>query len=109
LMFLLDSPMNAINVNQPWGNFQHTFRFMRNVVNECINEKSVVYKDPLIGSLQFWSFLHGITSLYLKDRLVDFCGSEQQESNSVYQVWNGYVQSIHVAAGHPRESANYNL
>ena len=61
-MFLFDSPMNAIDLNQSGGNFQRTFLFMQTVINECIREKSVIYTDPLSGSLQFWAFLHGIIS-----------------------------------------------
>lgn len=94
LMFLFDSPMNAIDLNQPWGNFQQTFQFIQTVVNECIIEKSVIYTDPLSGSLQFWAFLHGITSLYLKGRLAHFCGYEMQNSNAVNQAWDQYMENI---------------
>lgn len=104
LMFLLHLPMNGIALNQPWGNFQQTFQFMQSVINECISDKSVIYTDPLTGSLQFWCFLHGITSLFLKDRLIDFCGCGQRDLDPVYDAWDGYIQSIRSVRGRRQEN-----
>lgn len=96
LMFLLHSPMKGIPSDQLWGNFKETFEILKSTLKECITWKSVIYTDPLTGSLQFWSFLHGLTSLYLKDRLGHFCGCDQQNLNPIYQAWNEYVASISV-------------
>ncbi|MBE9463735.1 TetR/AcrR family transcriptional regulator [Dyadobacter subterraneus] len=99
LMFLLQSPMNVTELNRPWGNFQKTFEILQRTIKECMAEKSVIYTDPLDGSLQFWCFLHGITSLYIKDRLVNFCGYDQPILDPIYQAWNEYLGRIHVAPG----------
>ena len=104
LMFLLRFPMNAVGSNQPWGNFQKTFQYLQSVINECITEKPVIFTDPLTGSLQFWSFLHGLTSLYLKDRLPDYCDYDPQNLNPVYQAWEGFMESVRFASGRRQEN-----
>lgn len=99
LMFLLHSPMNAIASNEPWGNFQQTLDIMQSTIAECITGKFVIYTDVFTGSLQFWSFLHGITSLHLKNRLAHFSEGKRQNLNPVFQACEGYIKSISVNAG----------
>ncbi|REA64394.1 hypothetical protein DSL64_02250 [Dyadobacter luteus] len=96
LMFLLHFPMNAIAPNQPWGNFQHTFEIMQSTIEEGLAQKLITYSDPLTGSLQFWSFLHGLTSLNLKDRLAHFDGTGLRSLNHVYQAFEEHLKNISI-------------
>lgn len=77
---------------------------MQTIINECIREKSIIYTDPLSGSLQFWAFLHGVTSLCLKGRLADFYGYEKKYSNIVNQAWDQYMESIRFATRRRQEN-----
>ncbi|WAC13130.1 TetR/AcrR family transcriptional regulator [Dyadobacter pollutisoli] len=94
LMFLLHSPMRRIPSDQLWENFKETFEILQRTLKECITWKSVTYTDPLTGSVQFWGFLHGLTSLYLKDRFAYFCGTEPEDLAPVYQACEQYLSSI---------------
>lgn len=100
LMFILHSPMNSIQLNQPWGNFQETFQFMQSIINECIAKKIIIYTDPLTTSLQCWGFLHGLISLYLKKRFSNLSCAGQHNLNPIYQAWNEYIGCISVASGY---------
>jgi len=95
LMFLSHAPMNVIDLNEPWENFQQTFEILQGTIKECMAEKSVIYTDLLTGSLQFWCFLHGITSLFLKGRLASFHGSDKQNFECIYQAWTEYISGIY--------------
>jgi AcrR family transcriptional regulator len=94
LMFIMHQPMKGIGLLQSCDNFQHTFRFMQSAVRESIAKKMVIYRDPNTASLQLWSFLHGLTSLYLSNRLANYCGCDGQNPDPVYRAWEHYIESI---------------
>lgn len=94
LMFILHHPMKGIELLQSCDNFQHTFRFMQSTVRESIAKKTVIYTDPHTASLQLWSILHGLTTLYLNDRLASYCGCDGQNPDPVYRAWELYMECI---------------
>ena len=96
LMFILNHPMKGIELPESCDNFQHTFRFMQSTVRESIAKKTVIYTDPHTASLQLWSILHGLTCLYLSDRLAHYCGCDCKNPDPVYRAWELYIESISI-------------
>ena len=96
LMFILNHPMNGIELPESCDNFQHAFRFMQSTVRESIAKKRVIYTDPHTASLQLWSILHGLTCLYLSDRLAHYCGCDGKNPDPVYRAWELYIESISI-------------
>ena len=68
LMFILSAPMNVIKENRLWENGCDAYEFLLTTIADCIEEKCIRYSDANLGALQAWSMVHGLASIYLKNR-----------------------------------------
>jgi len=72
LMFIMRAPMNAIKERfgeeMCWQYGETTFTVLLDTINECIALKLVKTKNPMIGAMYTWSAVHGMVSLYIRDR-----------------------------------------
>lgn len=94
LMFMLRSPMEGVEKEQPFKNFHETYAFMLGIMTSCISTGKVKYMDPVTVLLQFWGILHGLTSSYINNRLSMTCASDQLTLDFVHQVWDAYIGSM---------------
>jgi len=94
LMFMLRSPMEGVEEEQPFKNFHETYAFMLGIMTSCISTGKVKYMDPVTALLQFWGILHGLTSSYINNRLSMTCASDQLTLDFVHQVWDAYIISM---------------
>ena len=72
LMFIMRAPMNALKEKhgdeQCWTYGETTFSILTATVTECIEQKLVRIKDPVMASMYTWSSVHGLVSLKIRDR-----------------------------------------
>jgi len=72
LMFIMRAPMNALKEKhgeeQCWTYGETTFGLLVATVTECIEQKLVRIKDPVMASMSTWSSVHGLVSLKIRDR-----------------------------------------
>jgi len=72
LMFIMRSPMNALKEKhgdeQCWTYGETTFGLLMATVTECIEQKLVRVKDPVMISMYTWSSVHGLVSLKIRER-----------------------------------------
>jgi len=72
LMFIMRSPMNALKEkhgdDQCWTYGETTFGLLMATVTECIEQKLVRVKDPVMISMYTWSSVHGLVSLKIRER-----------------------------------------
>ena len=72
LMFIMRAPMNALKEKhgdeQCWTYGETTFGILTATVTECIEQKLVRIKDPVMASMYTWSSVHGLVSLKIRDR-----------------------------------------
>ena len=72
LMFIMRSPMNALKEKhggeQCWTYGETTFGLLVATVTECIEQKLIKAKDPIVASMYTWSSVHGLVSLKIRDR-----------------------------------------
>lgn len=94
LMFTIRSPMEGVDEEQSFKNFHETYAFMLGIMTSCISTGKVKYMDPVTALLQFWGILHGLTSLYINNRLSMACTPDQQSLDFVHQVWDAYINSM---------------
>jgi AcrR family transcriptional regulator len=86
LMFISKDPIKKIKKFENWEVGLRTFEVLRLNVSQC--KEVGLFKDfPVeIVALSLWSYVHGISSLYIKQRLVP-C-PEQQISFTVEEALN---------------------
>lgn len=94
LMFIQHSPMEVVRNSQPMDYFYETFLIIQNTVNACVTKKMIIEQDTHTTSLQLWFFLHGLISLYVKNRLKHIFQSDEQALNRVYQVWDQCIKRL---------------
>lgn len=72
LMFIMRSPMNALKEKlgdeQCWQYGETTFSNLVSTITECIEQKLIKTKDPIVASMYTWSSVHGLVSLKIRDR-----------------------------------------
>ena len=94
LMFILRSPMEGVQEEHPFKNYQETCAFMLGVMTDCISKGQVKYTDPKTAILHYWAILHGLTSLYINKRLSVIANDKKQTIDSMHQAWDAYISSV---------------
>jgi len=72
LMFIMRPPMEKVHETMDWDCGMRSFMFLKNVVAECIEKDAIKLKDPESASLLLWSEVHGLVSLYIRERMIMF-------------------------------------
>lgn len=69
LMFMDKAPMNKIhNNNECWDLGHKNHELLTSTVKECFKEKGISDMEAEILSLSIWSYVHGLSSLGIRDR-----------------------------------------
>lgn len=68
LMFIMRSPMLHIENEESWDCGMQSFKFLEEVVTECIQQKKIKSKNAEVASIAIWSFAHGLAALHIRDR-----------------------------------------
>lgn len=66
LMFILRSPMKAVEEEEAWPNCDKEYLFLVDTVKGCLDQ--LRYTDPALAATALWSLGHGIISLYIRGR-----------------------------------------
>lgn len=94
LMFILTAPMNVIKENMLWENGCNAYEFLLTTVADCIEEKCIRYADANLGALQAWSMVHGLASIYLKNRFMVMEISHEEAAEGMRQAFHEYLHHI---------------
>jgi AcrR family transcriptional regulator len=66
LMFVLRSPMNAVNEND-WPNCDEAYHYLTGTLEKCIDQ--LRFKDANLAALSIWGLGHGLVSLFIRERI----------------------------------------
>lgn len=70
LMFIIQAPMNAImELEEEWDCGYQAFDLLTNIVQRCQAAGYFRGEHPHAVALHHWSLMHGMVSLYLRDRM----------------------------------------
>lgn len=78
LMFITTAPMKAVTAIEGWRKGQQLFELLRQTIHECIARKLTIVDDADMLSFLFWSTVHGMVSLSIKDRVVVLKSNETE-------------------------------
>jgi AcrR family transcriptional regulator len=78
LMFLMKAPMRAIEECE-WECGVQAHEALENIVKECIEKGYFKNKDYQATAFMIWSFMHGLVSLELMDRLKIYGDTDKKE------------------------------
>ncbi len=69
LMFILNEPMCADENAENWECGLRVYRILQEIIDESLNQKLLKGESAPMISFMFWSSLHGMVSLHLRNRL----------------------------------------
>jgi hypothetical protein len=70
--------------------------FLKYTVNECIEQKSIKYTDPLFASFEIWAMAHGLTTLYVKRSYEGLDMTKDQAEEFIKRSWMNFLDRIKV-------------
>ena len=79
LMFVMESPMNAVEKHESWNKGEQLFGVLRKTVQECVEQGFSKEKNINALSLMIWSAMHGMVTLQHKCRLQVINSDENRE------------------------------
>lgn len=78
LMFIMTAPMDQVKRDDDkWACGETAYQVLVDVLSECVSQKLIRFNDPNVASLAMWSFVHGIASLQIRQRMMMFTPEEQ--------------------------------
>jgi len=92
LMFLMDAPMKTHHTDKNWKSGDHAFGYLVNTVHACQEDGYFKGKDTEVMSMMIWSFMHGIVSLKVCDRMK--LQEEEQVIEMIYAAFGTFNQFL---------------
>jgi AcrR family transcriptional regulator len=70
LMFISRIPSKRIKVQQEWKSGNRTYEILKLNISQAKDAGHFNNIDVDVAAFSFWSFIHGIASLYIRDRMM---------------------------------------
>nr|WP_068888411.1 TetR/AcrR family transcriptional regulator [Pedobacter panaciterrae] len=96
LMFIMRAPLSEIKCHSKWEAGDNSFQYLLNTVTECLDQKLIVDGDPLIVSMSIWSYVHGLISLFIRERLQSVNIEGEQNPNLLIQSLEYFLKTLKV-------------
>ena len=88
LMFVIRAPMETPHTKDDWEDGQRSHAVLTTTVQECIKKGYFKGHHPEPLSLAIWSAVHGLATLWLRDRLTMY--EEQGAEQLVYKALESF-------------------
>jgi hypothetical protein len=83
--------MEAEENIENWDEGERSHAVLHQIVDECMKVGHFKNEDPFIVAHAIWSFVHGLASLYVRDRMKMFPEEDHermiQEALDVFNKW----------------------
>jgi hypothetical protein len=95
LMFIMDEPMKVIEeTGCGWKPGDAAINALKATVTECMEKNYIVKADTHLVSLSVWSFVHGLVSLAIRERMEKFITEKEQMVPIMRQSLNWFINTI---------------
>jgi AcrR family transcriptional regulator len=95
LMFIMRAPLNEISCLEKWDAGENAFQFLLTTVEECLNKKLIKEQEHYLVALSIWSFVHGLVSLYIRERLKSMILVPEKElKEQLSKSWDYYTSTL---------------
>ena len=97
LMFILGEPMKKLyELGCDWKPGDAAIARLQATVTECMEKGYLAKSDPHLVSLAIWSFVHGLVSLAIRQRLEKFVPQPEMILPAMKQSLNWFVNNIDI-------------
>jgi len=96
LMFIDREPMEKLAEEgcEEWRPGDGAIGRLKETVIECMEKGYLLEGEPLVVSLSIWSFVHGLMSLAIRDRLEKFVNQKAQLMPTMKASLNWFINNI---------------
>ncbi len=97
LMFIEREPMKKLlEMNCAWTNGDAAIGLLKETVSECIEKGFLAKGDAQMISLSIWSFVHGLVSLAIRERMEKFVSQQELLLPVMRESLNWFVNNIEI-------------
>ncbi|MEM6396553.1 MAG: TetR/AcrR family transcriptional regulator [Bacteroidota bacterium] len=96
VMFILDSPMQAVQDTECWYTGLRLHDVLSQVVDYCMEVGALPKVDKLQMSFGMWSMVHGMVSLRVTERMTIYQGDQTLEFSQVDDLDELIMQTLHM-------------
>jgi AcrR family transcriptional regulator len=97
MMFIAGEPMKKISeLGCDWKPGDAALGRLKETVTECMEKGYLAKGDPYLASLSVWSFVHGLVSLAIRQRLEKFVAEENMLLPTMVQALNWFMNNIDI-------------
>ena len=97
LMFIQNEPMNKISeLGCDWEPGDTALARLKETVTECMEKGYLAKGDPEMVSLAVWSYVHGLVSLAIRQRMEKFVPDEKMILPVMEQALNWLINNIDI-------------
>lgn len=93
LMFLHREPIQEKEGDEDWHSGRRSFGKLHEAVGACIDAGYINLPDADVGSLYIWSFIHGMTTLRICERLKVF-PNERQHKKLMESAMHSMIENL---------------
>jgi AcrR family transcriptional regulator len=102
LMFILGEPMKKIlEPGCAWKPGDAAIDRLKATVTECMDKGYLAKGDPILVSLSVWSFVHGLVSLAIRQRLEKFVEPPDMIVSVMKQSLNWFINNVDITINRP--------
>ncbi|TDO24708.1 TetR/AcrR family transcriptional regulator [Pedobacter duraquae] len=95
LMFIMRAPLSEIACHDKWEAGDAALNHLYNTVDECLSQKVIHIGDKLMISMAIWSFVHGLVSLYVRERFKAVANSADDATKKmVFESLQYFLNSL---------------
>jgi AcrR family transcriptional regulator len=96
LMFVMAAPMETLDFSHEiWKDGQKSFSMLKMVVEKCMKEGYFHEQDLETVSLTVWAYMHGLVTIYLKNRLKMFEDNRELERmNQSFELFVTILKNV---------------
>jgi AcrR family transcriptional regulator len=95
LMFIMGEPMKVITeMGCDWVPGDAAIGVLKATVTECMEKGYIAKTDPQLVSLSVWSFVHGLVSLALRERMEKFVPQKEMLMQVMKESLNWFINNI---------------
>jgi AcrR family transcriptional regulator len=69
LMFIMRAPMQQIKNEEKWKAGECAFGYLISTLEACLEQNNIRQADLHVTAIMVWSFVHGLVSLYVRERM----------------------------------------
>lgn len=94
LMFIMRAPMQQIKNEEKWKAGECAFGYLISTLEACLEQDRIREDDLHVTAIQVWSFVHGLVSLYVRERMCILMMPDDATREMLYNSFDLFLANL---------------